>query len=263
MLRIALIGAGRMGKAIMLEMAASKDLQLAGLCVRDGGIDDARRIAGEAGLPQSLRIVSDITELAGQADVIIDFSLPDASLSVLKASVDARRPLVSGVTGLDAAILAAFHKASQTIPLLYDRNMSVGVAVLQKLLQIAGASLGGDFAAGISETHHRHKVDAPSGTAIKLGEALAKSRGQNFADVYFYDPDNSRGKPSTSDIVFRARRLGENPGEHAITFSNELESLELKHTVASRQVFAHGALRAARWLADREPGFYSVADITH
>jgi 4-hydroxy-tetrahydrodipicolinate reductase len=139
--------------------------------------------------------------------------------------------------------------------------MSIGIAVMQTLLQQAAKSLGSDYTASIEEIHHRHKVDAPSGTALKLGETVAKSRGQDFGAVYHYDPDGSGDKPSETDIVFTVGRLGENPGEHTVTFTNGMESLQLRHQVADRQVFASGALRAARWLVSRQPGLYSIADI--
>jgi 4-hydroxy-tetrahydrodipicolinate reductase len=262
MLNIALVGAGRMGQAIMREIAVAGDLRLAAVCVRDGRVPDARIVASDAGFDRSVQIVSDPRLASGMADVVIDFSLPDAATATLDAALAAGKPLVSGVTGLDDHIMAAMRHASTVIPVLYDRNMSIGIAVMQKLVQQAAESLGGDFAVSVSETHHRHKIDAPSGTALKLGEALARSRGELFANVYHYDPDGSKGEPPAGAIVFHATRSGEHPGEHVVTFSSESESVELKHAVTSRQLFARGALRAARWLAGQEPGLYSIADIT-
>ncbi|MEQ9561514.1 MAG: 4-hydroxy-tetrahydrodipicolinate reductase [Woeseiaceae bacterium] len=261
MLKLALIGAGRMGKAIMRQVAASNDLQLTGICVRPGNAAAAGEACTDAGISEPPRIVTAPAELPGNADVVVDFSLPDANRSVLEAAVAAHVPLVCGVTGLDQASMAAIRDASSRIPILYDRNMSIGIAVMQNLLRQAAASLGSEYTASIDEIHHRHKVDAPSGTALKLGETLAGSRGQDFTAVYHYDPDGTLGEPAATDIVFTVSRLGENPGEHAVTFANDMESLELRHKVTDRQVFASGALRAARWLVSRQPGLYSIADI--
>jgi 4-hydroxy-tetrahydrodipicolinate reductase len=251
-----------MGQAIMRLVAAADDLQIVGVCVRAGAIDAAKKAAIDAGLASEPNVVSVPAEIVGDADVVIDFSLPSATAAVLEAALNARKPLVSGVTGLDASSRAAIRDASSKIPLLYDRNMSIGIAVMQKLLQQAASSLGSDFVASVNEVHHVHKVDAPSGTALKLGETVANSRGQAFADVYRYEPDSIRDRTSRSDIVFHVSRAGENPGEHTVTFTSDMESLELTHKVTNRQVFAKGALRAARWLADRPSGLYSVADMT-
>jgi 4-hydroxy-tetrahydrodipicolinate reductase len=250
-----------MGQAIMREIAASSDLQLAGVCIRPGNAAATADACADAGIPGLPNIVTEPAELIGEADVVVDFSLPDANQSILEATIAARKPLVCGVTGLDEGSMAAMQDASSRIPILYDRNMSIGIAVMQNLLRNAAASLGSDFTATVDEIHHRHKVDAPSGTALKLGETVARSRGQEFAAVYHYDPDAALGKPAQTDIVFTVSRLGENPGEHTVTFANDMESLELRHKVANRQVFASGALRAARWLVSRQPGLYSIADI--
>lgn len=261
MLRIALVGAGRMGKSIMRQVAVADDLQLIGVCVRQESVELARQATLDTGLSNAPRIVCSPAEIVGEADVVIDFSLPIATPAVLEAVLSARKPLVSGVTGLDAATFAAVQEASKTIPLLYDRNMSIGIAVLQRLLQQAAKSLGSGFVASVAETHHVHKVDAPSGTALKLGETVAKSRGQEFADVYRYDPGGACERSSAADIVFHVSREGEIPGEHTVAFASEVESIELSHKVTNRSVFAQGALRAARWLAEKPPGFYQIGDL--
>lgn len=261
MLRIALIGAGRMGRTIMQLVAAEDDLKLVGVCVRNESIAAARKTASDAGLATLPRFVSEPSELVDEVDVVIDFSLPSATPAVLEAVLIAGKPLVSGVTGLDPASMDAVRDASTAVPVLYDRNMSIGIAVLQELLRQAATSLGDKFAASIAEVHHVHKVDAPSGTALKLGETVARSRGQAFADVYRYEPRGLVDRSSPSDIVYQVTRVGENPGEHTVTFSSDNESIALTHKVANRRVFAEGALRAARWLAGQPPGLYSVADM--
>ncbi len=262
MLRIALVGAGRMGQAIVSEIAASPGLELAGVCVRKSGQAAAIERLAAVGLSTSTPLVTDPRDIFGNADVAIDFSLPQASVSVADAAVAARKPLVCGVTGLDSTSLSALHAASATIPLLYDRNMSIGIAVMLGLVQQAAAALGNGFSASIAETHHRHKRDAPSGTALKLGEVLAKGRGQDFQAVYHYDPDSSRDHPSAGAIVYSVTREGENPGEHTVRLVGSNEILQLTHQVTNRRVFAQGALRAAGWLVDQRQGFYSLRDIT-
>jgi 4-hydroxy-tetrahydrodipicolinate reductase len=261
MLRIALIGAGRMGQAVMLQIAAAPDLALAGVCAREQGKAAAADAIVAAGLDSGVPVVADPAKIVPAADVVIDFSLPRAVGPVIAAAIAARKPLVCGVTGLDDAAVADIQAASQKIPLLYDRNMSIGIAVLSRLLQQACAALGSDFSASVAETHHRHKVDAPSGTALKLGEIVAKGRGQDFASVYRYDPQGKLGEPGTSDIVYAVRREGDNPGEHRICFTSDSESLELIHKVTDRKVFAEGAIRAARWLVAQPEGLYNVGDI--
>ena len=126
---------------------------------------------------------------------------------------------------------------------------------------VAAAALGSDFSASSAEVHHRHKRDAPSGTALKLGEALAAGRGEEFQAVYHYDPDGSQREPSAGDIVYSVTRQGENPGEHSVRFASENEILQLSHQVTNRRVFAQGALRAAAWLVGQRAGFYGLRDI--
>ena len=150
--------------------------------------------------------------------------------------------------------------ASARIPLLYDRNMSYGIAVLTRLLQQSGDAFGSDFVTEIHETHHRNKVDAPSGTALLLGETLAASRGQSFTDAYHYDPDGDGAAPANS-IVFFVSRKGDIAGDHSVIFRNAAESVQLSHSIADRRVFAEGAVKAALWLAGRPTGRYRMLDV--
>ncbi len=261
MLRIALIGAGRMGQAIAMEVAASTSLKLAGICVRESGMSSAIARLDAIGLLPDVLVVSQVRDILRNSDVAIDFSLPEACVAMAEAAVQEKTPLVCGVTGLDAVSLSALQAASLDIPLLYERNMSFGIALMQRLVQQAAAELGSGFSASISEVHHRHKRDAPSGTALKLGEALAAGRGQEFQRVYHYNPDGSLGGPAAGDIVYSVSRQGENPGEHSVRFASDNEVLQLTHQVTNRRVFAQGALRAAGWLVSQPAGFYSLRDI--
>ena len=261
-LKIAVLGAGRMGKQVLQSIGRADGCQLGGVWVRTGSSLLGQDLSDFTGRkPEPAGASTDIDAVVATADVAIDFSLPEAAPVVVEAALDAGKPLVCGVTGLGATDLDALHAAATEIPVLYDRNMSTGIAVLTGLVAQAAAALGGDFEAEIHETHHMHKKDAPSGTALKLGEALADARGQDFAAVSRYSPDNPDERGASGEIVFRVTRRGEVPGKHAVRFATASETLELRHEVVSRQVFADGAVRAARWLTEQGPGFYSTLDL--
>ena len=213
-----------MGQAIMQAIDVADDLQVSGVWARGDSID----------------------EVVAAADVIIDFSLPDATAILLEAVMRHRKPLVCGVSGLDDSLWAMLQKAATVIPLVYDRNMSQGIAVLDDLVGRAGRSLGTEFAVEVHETHHVHKVDSPSGTALQLGESIAAARPQETAE---------------DAVRFEVERRGEVPGEHSVIFSSPTETLTLGHSVTTRQVFADGALRAARWVSVQPPGFYRMRDV--
>lgn len=212
-----------MGLAIAASIEASADLALSGIWKRGG----------------------DVNPIAAAADVIIDFSLPAGSDDVLAAALSHRTPLVCGVSGLSERQMDSLAQAAREIPVVYDRNMSLGVAVLERAVRDAAAALGRDFAIEISETHHVHKKDAPSGTALKLGEAIAESRGE----------------PGTDGFSFASRRIGEVPGDHEVIMRSPTERLTFGHSVTTRQVFVAGALRAARWVVDQPAGLYSMGDV--
>ncbi len=222
-IRVAIAGTGRMGQAIAAGLEQHNDLELAGLWGRGDDLDD----------------------LVANSDVLIDFSLPDATLQVLDAVVRHGKPLVCGVSGLDDAQIAHLDKAATSIPVVYDRNMSLGIAVLERSVRAAAASLGVDFSVDISEVHHVHKKDAPSGTALKLGEAVAEARGEQ----------------STGSVKFSSERRGEVPGDHEVVLSSPTERLTFAHSVTTRQVFADGAIRAARWVVGQEQGRYAMSDV--
>tara|TARA_R110002096_G_scaffold117236_1_gene254121 strand:- start:25650 stop:26312 length:663 start_codon:yes stop_codon:yes gene_type:complete len=187
----------------------------------------------------------DLGALLSNADVLIDFSLPDALESIL-AEVQARSvPLVCGVSGLNEMQMQRLRDASEVVPLVYDRNMSLGIAVLERSVREAAASLGQDFSVAVSEVHHVHKKDSPSGTALKLGEAIAAARGEN----------------GTGSVSFAAERRGEVPGEHEVVMRSATESVVFAHRVTTRQVFVDGALRAARWVVAQTAGLYSMQNV--
>jgi 4-hydroxy-tetrahydrodipicolinate reductase len=257
MLNIAVLGAGRMAREILQVIDDDDRCQ-----ARSIWVHDAARISDFQDSFESMDILvsDDLAAVLAPADVAIDFTLAGANSSVIEQVVAAGVPLVCGVSGLAEIQLQALTDAATRVPLLYDRNMSYGMAVMTRLLQDAGAALGSEFITEIHEKHHRHKKDAPSGTALLLGETLADSRGQEFKDVYFYDPNG--GKPESPDAIrFFVTREGDTPGDHRVTFQSSSETIEFSHSVADRRVFAEGAVRGALWLADRPAGHYRMSDV--
>ncbi len=187
----------------------------------------------------------DLSDLLIGSDVVIDFSLPEASQIVLDAAAHQEIPLIYGVSGLNQSQLAHLERAATEIAIVFDRNMSLGIAVLERSVREAASSLGSEFEIEVSETHHVHKRDAPSGTALKLGEAMAVARGDD----------------STNAIQYSSERRGDVPGDHEVKMSSPTEQLIFSHSVTTRQVFVDGALQAARWVLDRPPGLYSMQDV--
>jgi 4-hydroxy-tetrahydrodipicolinate reductase len=212
-----------MGQAIAKSIEHHTDIELAGIWQRGDDLD----------------------ALAVSADVLIDFSLPEGTGTVLDVAVRHQIPLVCGVSGLDESQMSQLERASSQIPIVFDRNMSLGIAVLERSVKEAAASLGSDFEVRVSEVHHVHKKDAPSGTALKLAEAVASALGES----------------GTGSVSFDVERRGEVPGDHEIVMSSATESLTFAHSVTTRQVFVDGALRAARWVVDAPPGRYSMQDV--
>lgn len=231
-----------MGQAIV-RLARSHgdrmaDLVVTGVWARDpGGVSFANE--------PDILISGDLDEVVAGADILIDFSLPAATDNVLDTVLRRGKGLVSGVSGLDERQMAAVDDASTRIPLLYDRNMSQGIAVLEAALREVVKSLGPEFTAEIEETHHAHKKDAPSGTALMLGEAIVEVRGGSTANSIHYE----------------SIRAGEVPGDHKVILASPTERLEFSHSALSRDVFAEGALVAARWLAGAKSGRYSMHDV--
>jgi len=259
--RVAVLGAGRMGRELIAVLADCEDARLSGVWTRSpGGLREALG-PGHAELLRSCDVTGDLDAVLRGADVAIDFTLPAATPGILEAAGRLARPLVCGVSGLDDAVLGGLEALARELPVFYDRNMSYGIAVITELVERAAAALGPEFVAEVHETHHVHKRDAPSGTALMLGEALAAARGADLETVFRYDAGGSPRRASPADIVFLVRREGEVPGEHTVVFRSPAETLELAHRVRNRRVFAEGAVRAAKWLIEQPPGLYRMRDL--
>ena len=262
-IKLAVLGAaGRMGQAILGCLGGAPQLRLSG-AVTEIGDPALGRDAGEhAGLPVfGVPLTDDRAQALHGAQVAIDFTLPAALEANLKACAEAGTALVIGTTGLSDRQQKEIEKAAHDVPIVYGRNMSIAMNVFVHLVAQAARSLGEDYDVEIVEAHHRHKVDAPSGTALALGEAVAAGRGRKLGDVAVRSRDGQIGPRVPGTIGFSVVRGGNIVGDHTVMFIAPDERVELTHRAADRRAFALGALRAAQWLAGRAPGLYTMADV--
>ena len=204
-------------------------------------------------------ITNDAKVLLENCDIVIDFSAPKATEMLLEEAINLPKPLVIATTGLNDHQKNLMIEASKKTPILYATNMSLGVAILNKLVSIVSEKLR-DFDIEIVEQHHRYKVDAPSGTALTLAENCAKARGLNLKEVIVTGRSGHVGPRKKDEIGVFAIRGGDVVGRHTVGFYNEGEFLELNHTATSRETFARGAIKVSKWLIDKKPGLYSIND---
>jgi 4-hydroxy-tetrahydrodipicolinate reductase len=263
MTNVAVLGvSGRMGRCLVRALRDCEDLVLTGALASPTSAAlgrDAGEVA-QAG-PVAVEVTADRTRALDKAAVAIDFTLPEAVEENLAAAAGAGIPVVIGITGLDAARHAAIRKASATLPVLVAPNMSLAVNLLFGLAGRAAAALPADYDIEILEAHHRHKADAPSGTALRLGEIVAGARDGRLADLAVYNRLGKSADRTPGTIGFSSQRAGDIVGEHHVLFAGTGESLELVHRATDRMTFAYGALAAARWLVGRPPGLYGMADV--
>jgi len=210
-------------------------------------------------LPDGVILTDKFDELFANCDVVIDFTIKDGAINLLNYARTNPKSLVIGTTGLGEDGANLLKLASAAMPILYATNMSLGVAVLNRLAALASKALR-DFDAEIVEQHHRHKKDAPSGTALTLGERVAAARGLNLKDVLVTGRDGLVGARSKDEIAILAVRGGDVVGRHTVGFYNEGEFIELNHTATSRATFAKGAIKAAIWVAGQQSGLYGIDD---
>ena len=255
---IGLIGAaGRMGLALQQAVSEAAGATLS------GGIDAADHPGQGQPLAQApgLSLGTDPAALARASRVLIDFSAPAALAGNLAAARDARAAVVIGTTGLDAAHHDMIDDAAREIPVLQAANMSLGVNLLAALVEQAAARLGADWDIEILEMHHRHKVDAPSGTALLFGNAAAQGRGIELTRHAVYSREGITGPRPEGSIGFATLRGGSVPGDHSVIFAAEDERVELSHFAQSRMIFVRGAVKAALWLAAQPAGRYGMRDV--
>jgi 4-hydroxy-tetrahydrodipicolinate reductase len=253
---------GRMGQAILGCLAESANFELTGAVTRIGDSTLGRDAGENAGLAAvGVPLTDDRAQALHGAQVAIDFTLPAALEANLKACTESGTALVIGTTGLAAKHQKLLEQASRQIPIVYGRNMSIGMNVFIHYVAQAAGALGDDYDVEIHEAHHRHKVDAPSGTALALGEAVARARGRRLDELAVRTRDGQIGPRVPGTIGFSVVRGGSIVGDHKVMFIAADEQLEFRHRAADRRAFALGALRAAQWLAGRAPGLYSMADV--
>lgn len=241
---------GRMGRVLVAAVAAADDLRLGAAL----GRPDSPRIGADAGELAgigALRVPvgDDIESVAERFDVLVDFSTPAATLRNLETCAARRKPAVIGTTGFDAAGVAAIERAARATPVVVAPNTSLGVNVVFKLAAAAARAFGDDVDVEVFEAHHRHKVDAPSGTALRLGEILAAALGRDLARDAVYGREGVTGVRDRRAIGFHSVRAGDIVGEHTVTFAGAGERVEITHRAGSRESFASGAMRAARFVA--------------
>ena len=260
MLRIAIAGAsGRMGRMLIDAVDEAADLALSAALDR---IDSP--IIGERASNRSDSIVTisaDLDDALGKSDVLIDFTRPEATLAHLDACASRGVKLVIGTTGFDAAGRAAIAAAAARTAIVFSPNMSVGVNVVFKLIEDASRALANGYDIEIIEAHHRHKVDAPSGTAVKMGEIVAGALGVSLDDVASHGRDGMVGERKPSTIGFSAIRGGDIVGDHTVLYAGIGERIEITHRASSRAGYAAGSLMAARFLAHRERGLFDMQDV--
>ncbi len=264
-LRIGVAGAGgRMGRTLIAAIHSDPALEL-GAAFEHSDSEflgaDAGSLAGVAQL--GIGITHDLARSAGLGayDCLIDFSTPAATLAAIEVSVAHKLPLVIGTTGFSVSELQHIQEAAGQVPLFMSPNMSIGVNLAFKLIGIAAQVLADEVDVEIIEAHHRDKVDAPSGTAVRMGEIVAAKTGRVLARDALYGRHGQVGARKPGTIGFASIRAGDIVGEHTVLFAGEGERLEITHRASSRMNFARGALRAAHWLVDRPPGLYGMDEV--
>jgi 4-hydroxy-tetrahydrodipicolinate reductase len=262
-LQIAIFGvSGRMGRALLTAIDEAPGTALSG-ATASANSQWLGRDASEAGggAKRNVVIVADPAAALRGAQVAIDFTLPDATAANLAACVAAKIPLVIGTTGHSDAVKAQINAAARSIPLVMAPNMSLGVNLLLKLVELAAAKLDADYDIEVFEAHHRNKKDAPSGTALALGAAAATGRGVKLTDAAEHSRHGNTGARERGKIGFSVFRGGDVVGDHTVTFAGIGERIELTHRASDRLAFARGAVKAAQWLVGRAPGLYSMQDV--
>ena len=263
MTRIAITGAsGRMGGNLLRAVSESEAAELAGAVDRPGSPAigrDAGELAGTGAL--GVAVSEDLADVLSEADAVIDFTLPEVTTRYAQQCAEAGVALVVGTTGFDDEQRAALEAAGTQIPLVVAPNMSIGVNLTFKVLDMVARALGDDYDVEVIEAHHRNKVDAPSGTALRMGEVVAGALGRDLGQHAVYGREGRTGVRDRETIGFETIRAGDIVGEHTVMFAGAGERVEIGHKASSRMTFAGGAVRAARWVVAQGPGVYDMQDV--
>lgn len=262
-IRIGITGAaGRMGRTLIEAISAAEGLTLAAALERPESTllgADSGELAGQGknGVP----VASDLATVIANIDVLIDFSVPAATMANVTLCSQGNTALVIGTTGFTAEQQAQIDKAAGSIAICKASNFSTGVNLCFKLLDMAARVLGDDVDIEVYEAHHRHKIDAPSGTALSMGRVVAEALGRDLEKVAVYGRQGQTGARARETIGFATVRAGDIVGDHTVTFAADGERVEITHKASSRMSFARGAVRAAGWLAGRDAGLYDMQDV--
>lgn len=262
-INIAINGAaGRMGRCLIQAVAETDGLELSAAIDRPEssliGVD-AGELAGVGKL--GVMLSADLELATQQSDVIIDFTIPEATMALLPLCAENQCRPVIGTTGFDEAQKQIIQQTADRIATLLAPNMSVGVNLSLKLLDMAARVLGDSVDIEIIEAHHRHKVDAPSGTALRMGEVVADALGRDLKECAIYGREGRTGERDRNTIGFATVRAGDIVGDHTVLFAAEGERVEITHKASSRMTFAYGAMRASKWLMDQQTGLFDMQDV--
>ena len=263
MLNIAVTGAaGRMGRTLIEACSENSGCQLGAAIEHESSPFIGRDAGAVAGIDsQNANIVTQLTDVANDFHTLVDFTRPEVTLKNLEACVAHGKNIVIGTTGFTDEEKQKINQAAETIGVVFAPNMSVGVNLCFKLLDIAARVLGDEVDIEVIEAHHRHKVDAPSGTALRMGEVVADALGRDLKDCAVYGREGVTGERDRKTIGFETIRAGDIVGDHTVMFADIGERVEITHKASSRMTFANGALRAALWLADKNNGLYDMQDV--
>jgi len=263
MLRIAVAGVtGRMGKIIVEAIFKSEEAVLGAASVRANSQHLEEEVGGFCGLPsQDVYAVDNFADALDDFDVLIDFTSPAATMHHLEICLSGKKKMVIGTTGFSDEQKSAIQAASNEIPIVFAPNMSVGVNLCLKLLDQAARVIGEDSDIEIIEAHHRHKKDAPSGTALRMGEVVADALGRNLDDVAVYGREGQIGERDKNTIGFESIRAGDIVGDHTVLFAGDGERIEITHKSNSRMTYAAGSVKAALFIQNQKSGLYDMQDV--
>ncbi len=263
MIRIAVVGAsGRMGLCLIKAAELGENTALTAAISRPYSVAvnrDAGELAGIGTL--GIKVVDDFNAVLDQFDVLIDFTRPETSMDLIETCRKAGKKIVIGTTGYTEQQKATIAEAAKDVAIVLAPNMSVGVNLALKLLEMTAKVMGDYTDIEVIEAHHRHKIDAPSGTALRMGEVIAKTLGRDLKDCAIYGREGNTGERERKTIGFSTIRAGDIVGDHTVLFADEGERVEITHKATSRMTFANGAVRAAVWLEDKQNGLYDMQDV--
>ncbi|AOM41258.1 4-hydroxy-tetrahydrodipicolinate reductase [Xenorhabdus hominickii] len=262
-IRVAIVGAGgRMGRNLIQVVQQQDGITLGAALERSGSSlvgADAGELAGIG--KNGVSISDDLNHVIEHFDVLIDFTRPEGTLAYLSICRQYQKSMVIGTTGFDDAGKQAIEEASREIPIVFAANFSVGINLVLKLLEKAATIMGENTDIEIIEAHHRHKVDAPSGTALAMGESIANTLGRDLKTCAVYAREGHTGERDPNSIGFATIRAGDIVGEHTAIFADIGERVEISHKASSRMTFANGAIKASKWLKARKAGLYDMKDV--